>query len=69
MSEITLTVNGKPQQAPEGTSLLGLLAVLELNPRSVVVEHNREIVRRLELDQHAVHEGDQVELVHFVGGG
>ena len=46
-----------------------LLAVLKLDPRSVVVEHNREIVRRLELDQHALHEGDQVELVHFVGGG
>ncbi len=69
MSEITLTINGKPRQAPAGTSLLGLLAVLELDPRSVVVEHNREIVRRLELDQRALHEGDQVELVHFVGGG
>lgn len=69
MSEITLTVNGKPRQAPAGASLLELLAALELDPRSVVVEHNREIVRRLELDQHAVHEGDQVELVHFVGGG
>ena len=69
MSEITLTVNGRPRQAPAGSSLLGLLAVLELDPRSVVVEHNREIVRRLELDQHALHEGDQVELVHFVGGG
>lgn len=69
MSEITLTINGKPRQAPAGTSLLGLLAVLELDPRSVVVEHNRKIVRRLELDQRALHEGDQVELVHFVGGG
>ncbi len=69
MSEITLTVNGKPRKAPADTSLLGLLAVLELDPRSVVVEHNREIVRRLELDRHTVHEGDQVELVHFVGGG
>ncbi len=69
MSEITLTVNGRARNAPAGTSLLGLLAELELDPRFVVVEHNREIVRRPQLDQHAVHEGDQVELVHFVGGG
>jgi thiamine biosynthesis protein ThiS len=33
------------------------------------VEHNRRIVRRGDLDQATLAEGDNVELVHFVGGG
>lgn len=69
MSDITLTVNGELRKAPSGTSLLALLATLELDPSAVVVEHNRAIVRRPQLEEHLVHDGDQVELVHFVGGG
>jgi len=69
MNDITLTINGQPRKAPSGTSLLGLLATLELDPGAVVVEHNRSIVRRPQLEEHMVHEGDQIELVHFVGGG
>jgi len=69
MSDITLTINGKPRKAPSGTSLLGLLTALELDPGAVVVEHNRTIVRRSHLSEHTVDEGDQIELVHFVGGG
>ncbi|MBE0595182.1 MAG: sulfur carrier protein ThiS, partial [Gemmatimonadales bacterium] len=43
---ITVTVNGKDRQTAEQRSLLDLLMELELDPRAVVVELNREIVRR-----------------------
>jgi sulfur carrier protein len=49
--------------------LLGLLESLDLDPRLVVVEHNRRIVRRPELRGTPVEDGDAVEIVHFVGGG
>jgi thiamine biosynthesis protein ThiS len=42
---------------------------LGLDPRTVVVELNRKIIRRPQLEETALSEGDAVELVHFVGGG
>ncbi len=67
-SGIPVVVNGEPRTAPDG-SLLDLLASLELDPRTVVVEHNRAIVRRPDLGATVVRAGDAIELVHFVGGG
>ena len=46
-----------------------LLAELALDPRAVVVELNREIIRRAEVAATPVNDGDVVEIVHFVGGG
>jgi len=40
-----------------------------LDPRTVVVELNRSIVRRANLSTTPLSPGDSVELVHFVGGG
>lgn len=66
---IAVTVNGERKELPGDLTLRGLLAHFDLDPRAVVVEHNREIVRRPRLDDVTVREGDTVELVHFVGGG
>jgi thiazole synthase len=46
-----------------------LLEQLGLDPQAVVVEHNRTIVRRPLLGATPVASGDQIEIVHFVGGG
>ncbi len=64
-----LVINGEPRVVQEGLTLAGLLAELGLDPRMVVVEHNRAIIRRPMLADVKVAEGDAVELVHFVGGG
>ncbi len=69
MSELTIIVNGEPRQIVGPATLLDLLAQLELDARTVVVELNREIVRRPRLGETSLTPGDQVELVHFVGGG
>ena len=69
MSEVTVTLNGKPRQVEDGLSLLELLNRLEVQPARVVVEHNREIRRREDFDKTTVHAGDELELVYFVGGG
>ncbi len=66
---ITVVVNGEPREVARGASLLDLLGSLDLDPRVVVVEHNRQIVRRPGLGTVVLQEGDKVELVHFVGGG
>jgi thiamine biosynthesis protein ThiS len=69
MSELRVVVNGEERRVPGPATLLDLLAHLGLDPRTVVVERNREIVRRPRLGETALAEGDTIELVHFVGGG
>lgn len=66
--KVGVVINGETRQVAGGT-LLDLLAELELDPRAVVVEHNRRIVRRPALGDVPVAPGDAIELVHFVGGG
>ena len=69
MSEIEIVVNGEPRLLPGPASASDLLQHLGLDPRTVVVELNRKIVRRPQLSETALSDGDTVELVHFVGGG
>jgi thiamine biosynthesis protein ThiS len=63
-----VVINGERKNVASAT-LLELLNELELDPRAVVVEHNRKIVRRGGLGDVPVQAGDSIELVHFVGGG
>lgn len=69
MSDLAITVNGEARRVPGPATLLTLLAHLGLDPRTVVVELNREIVRRPRLGETTLANGDTIELVHFVGGG
>ena len=69
MSDLRIVVNGEERRVPGPATLLDLLGHLGLEPRTVVVELNREIVRRPRLGDTMLAEGDSVELVHFVGGG
>jgi thiamine biosynthesis protein ThiS len=69
VSTIAVIINGETRQVPGPGSLLQLLEHLGLDPRTVVVELNREIVRRPRLGETGVADGDAIELVHFVGGG
>jgi thiamine biosynthesis protein ThiS len=64
-----VVINGEQKRVTPGASLLDVLGELQLDPRAVVVEHNRRIVRRPALADVKVNEGDAIELVHFVGGG
>jgi thiamine biosynthesis protein ThiS len=69
MSEMDIILNGERRRVPGPSSLADLLQHLELDPRTVVVELNRSIVRRANLSTTLISPGDSVELVHFVGGG
>ncbi len=69
MSDVTVTLNGKPRTVSDGLTLLDLLKQLDVQPSRVVIEHNREIRRRDDFANTQVHAGDELELVYFVGGG
>ena len=46
-----------------------LLEGLGIDPRRVAVEHNRSVIKKAAYGATAVREGDEVEVVNFVGGG
>jgi thiamine biosynthesis protein ThiS len=68
--EVVMTVNGQQRRIPEGWSLADLLASLELDARTVVVERNGTILRdRSSFASVELVADDSLEIVHFVGGG
>ncbi len=69
LGSIQVHVNGKEREVQSGLSVHELVESFDLNPLLIVVELNREILRRDQFRDTQVSEGDAVELVHFVGGG
>ncbi len=65
---MNLCINGEERRM-DARNLRHLLEMLEINPNTVVVEHNQAVVNRQKLEVTDLKEGDQVEIVHFVGGG
>jgi thiamine biosynthesis protein ThiS len=64
-----LTINGAARTIGDAATVEAMLRELGLDPRGVVVELNRSIVRRANVGDTPVRDGDVVEIVHFVGGG
>ena len=66
---IQVIVNGEPQEVPSGTTVAALLAQLQMQPRLVAVERNRDLVPRGQHSHCTLEAGDRVEIVTLVGGG
>ncbi|PIQ84069.1 MAG: thiamine biosynthesis protein ThiS [Candidatus Omnitrophica bacterium CG11_big_fil_rev_8_21_14_0_20_63_9] len=66
---MNVTVNGEQRNVPDGTTITQLLEQLKIAPERVVVELNLTIVKRAQYAGTVLKEGDQVEIVQFVGGG
>ncbi|MFQ5666076.1 MAG: sulfur carrier protein ThiS [Candidatus Binatia bacterium] len=64
-----VTVNGEPQSLADGLTIADLISQLGLTQQRIAVEVNREIIVREAYATHTLREGDQVEIVNFVGGG
>ena len=64
-----ITLNGDPYDLDAPLTIDRLLARLEIDPRTVAVEHNLAVVKRARFDATVINDGDRVEIVNFVGGG
>ena len=62
-------VNGEIRELPEKLTLADLVGQLSLAPERLAIELNREVLRRAAWPETELREGDQIEIVHFVGGG
>ena len=68
-STVSIRVNGEHRRVAAGISVADLALALGLEPAKVAVERNLEIVPRSTLGQVRVEDGDDYEIVTFVGGG
>lgn len=64
-----IRVNGDPLELAGEMNLLQLLEQLQIDPRLVAVEHNLTIIKRDRYGSTNIAEGDEIEIVNFVGGG
>jgi sulfur carrier protein len=64
-----IEVNGERRDVLAGITVSALLLELGVADGPVAVERNREIIPRAQHAVTALSEGDQLEVVHFVGGG
>ena len=64
-----IQLNGEPYEVPDGETVAALLTRLELVVRRIAVELNLDIVPRSQHVSTTLRDGDQVEVVHAIGGG
>jgi len=64
-----IQLNGDPYELTAPGTIADLLTRLDIDPRRVAVERNFVIVKRDRFASTAVEDGDQIEIVNFVGGG
>ena len=64
-----IQVNGEPLEVAGPLTISALLSDLKIDYRLVAVEHNLTIIKRAAYDSVVVNEGDEIEIVRFVGGG
>jgi sulfur carrier protein len=64
-----VTVNGARREVPEDVSVRQLVEHLGFGDGPVAVEINRSVIPRARHAEHRVAPGDEIEVVHFVGGG
>ena len=64
-----IRVNGEHRRVPGGISVTEMLNEIGIDPAKVAVERNLAIVPRSAFGEVGVEDGDDYEVVHFVGGG
>ncbi|MEK6746381.1 MAG: sulfur carrier protein ThiS [Pseudomonadota bacterium] len=64
-----ITLNGKPYTLKNQVNLSELSEILKLEATQVAIERNREIIPRSLYGQTMLEEGDELEIVTFIGGG
>ncbi len=66
---INVTINGDTHSLDSDLNLNDLLRELDIEEDKVAIEHNREIVPKSTFDRVMIRDGDNLEIVHFIGGG
>ena len=68
-STVSIRINGGHRRVRAGLTIAQLALELGLDPAKVAVERNLAVVPRSTLGDVEVEDGDDFEIVTFVGGG
>jgi thiamine biosynthesis protein ThiS len=66
---VIISLNGDRFEVPSATTVSDLLNRLNIDPQRVAVERNLVVLKRAAFDTTEITEGDEIEVVNFVGGG
>ena len=66
---MTITLNGDKHELATPVTVAQLLQQLDIDARRVAVELNLAVVKKAAYDSSVINDGDEVEIVNFVGGG
>ena len=69
LGKISITANGKTYQLVEGSVIPDFLQTLNLAPKRVAIEHNRNALTPTEMLEQTLNNGDNLEIVKVVAGG
>ena len=64
-----ITINGERKEFPQLATVAELLSHLKFDARKIAVERNMQLVKRTEYEATPLNDGDEIEIVNFVGGG
>ena len=68
-NQVEVTINGERRQVEVGQTVAQLLEILEIPPGRVAIELDRDILKKDLWDDTRLRGGEELEIVHFVGGG
>ena len=67
---MNIMINGTPVKVPQDATLASILKERNLFEQpGVAVAKNRTLIRRAEWSNTAIHEGDELEILHATAGG
>jgi sulfur carrier protein len=68
---LTLHINGVPHTLPleDNASLFDLTTHLNITPEHIIIEQNAILYKHDQFKQIPIKEADQIEIIHFIGGG
>lgn len=64
-----ITLNGKKENIADQMTIMDLLKKYKLDPKTIIVEKNMEIIEKQNYDQEIIQPADNIELIRFMGGG
>jgi len=69
MTAMHVNINGQPRELPSGATAADVIELLGLHGKRLAMEINEQILPRSEYPDHELSDGDNVEIVHAIGGG
>ena len=69
IKKIKIKINGKVKIISENERLSNLIKILKIPMKKVAIELNQEIIDKKKLNSIKLKKNDEIEIVHFIGGG